>query len=56
VDIKAVRPFEQPVTLDDIKADERLSDMVLVRNSRLSVQPVNDEEWKIVCALGETKP
>lgn len=56
VDIKAVRPFEKPVTLDQVKADERLDDMVLVRNSRLSVQPVTQEEWQIICALGETKP
>ena len=56
VDIRAVRPFVAPVTLDDIKADERLSDMVLVRNSRLSVQPVTAEEWKIVCGLGKTDP
>ncbi|MGB3246861.1 MAG: EVE domain-containing protein [Sulfitobacter sp.] len=56
VDIKAVRPFEQPVTLDDIKADERLSDMVLVKNSRLSVQPVTADQWRIICGLGKTKP
>lgn len=56
VDIKAVRAFARPVTLDQIKADERLSDMVLVRNSRLSVQPVTDAEWRAVCALGHTKP
>ena len=56
VDIKAVRPFAQTVTLDDIKADERLSDMVLVKNSRLSVQPVTADEWQVVCTLGQTKP
>ncbi|QFT58297.1 EVE domain protein [Sulfitobacter sp. THAF37] len=56
VDIKAVRPFTRSVSLDEIKADERLTDMVLVRNSRLSVQPVTDEEWRIVCALGKTTP
>lgn len=56
VDIKAVRPFEDAVTLDQIKADERLSDMILVRNSRLSVQPVTPDEWKLVCQLGNTKP
>jgi len=56
VDIKAVRSFEVPVTLEQIKADERLEDMVLVRNSRLSVQPVTKAEWAIVCALGQTKP
>jgi predicted RNA-binding protein with PUA-like domain len=56
VDIKAIRAFEKPVTLDQIKADGRLDDMILVRNSRLSVQPVTDDEWQIICALGETKP
>ena len=56
VDIKAVRPFERPVTLDEIKADGRLDDMVLVKNSRLSVQPVSDAEWQIICALGNTAP
>lgn len=54
VDIKAVRPFLTPVSLDMIKADPRLSDMVLVKNSRLSVQPVTDDEWAVVCALGQT--
>jgi predicted RNA-binding protein with PUA-like domain len=38
------------------KADPRLSDMVLVNNTRLSVQPVTAEEWRIVCELGKTKP
>ena len=56
VDIKAVRAFETPVTLDQIKADARLSEMVLVKNSRLSVQPVTEAEWQVVCALGDTKP
>ncbi|SFT96485.1 EVE domain-containing protein [Sedimentitalea nanhaiensis] len=56
VDIKAVRSFVTPVTLDQIKADERLTDMVLVKNSRLSVQPVSDCEWRIVCEMGQTNP
>lgn len=56
VDIKAIRPFTEPVSLDQIKADERLYEMVLVKNSRLSVQPVTDSEWKIICALGKTDP
>ena len=56
VDIKAVRPFENPVTLEAIKAEPTLSDMVLVKNSRLSVQPVTPDEWQKVCALGGTKP
>lgn len=56
VDIKAVRPFSEAVTLDQIKADERLAEMVLVRNSRLSVQPVTGREWRIVCEMGQTNP
>ena len=56
VDIRAVRPLAKPVSLEMIKADPRLSGMVLVKNSRLSVQPVTDDEWQIICALGETNP
>ncbi|MCF3592413.1 EVE domain-containing protein [Rhodobacteraceae bacterium LMO-12] len=56
VDIKAVRPVKRPVTLDQIKADPRLADMVLVKNSRLSVQPVSSEEWRIVCDLAGISP
>lgn len=52
VDIKAFEAVPIPVTLDQIKADPRLTDMVLVKNSRLSVQPVTPEEWKIICDLG----
>jgi predicted RNA-binding protein with PUA-like domain len=55
VDIKAVRPFTTPVTLDQIKADERLGEMVLVKNSRLSVQPVSEAEWQVICDLGGTQ-
>lgn len=54
VDIRAVRPLAKPVNLERIKTEPRLSEMVLVKNSRLSVQPVTDEEWRIVCELGET--
>ncbi|MBI2714196.1 MAG: EVE domain-containing protein [Rhizobiales bacterium] len=52
VDVKAVTPAASPVTLQAIKAEPKLKDMVLVRNSRLSVQPVTDAEWKIVCKMG----
>jgi predicted RNA-binding protein with PUA-like domain len=52
VDIRAVAPFPRPVTLDAVKADPRLADMVLVKNSRLSVQPVTPEEWRTVCEMG----
>ena len=52
VDIKAVAPFPTPVTLKSCKDDPRLSEMALVKNTRLSVQPVTPEEWKIVCEMG----
>jgi len=52
VDIAARTPLPRPVTLAEIKADPRLADMVLVKNARLSVQPVTEDEWRIVCALG----
>ena len=55
VDVKAVEPAKQPVTLAAIKAEAKLRDMVLVRNSRLSVQPVTADEWKIVCKMGGMK-
>ncbi|CUH65044.1 EVE domain protein [Thalassovita gelatinovora] len=51
VDIKAVCPVKNAVTLDQIKTDERLSDMVLVKNSRLSVQPVTAQEWAVICDM-----
>jgi predicted RNA-binding protein with PUA-like domain len=54
VDIRAVKPMQIPVTLEQIKTDPRLTDMVLVKNSRLSVQPVTTEEWAIICELGNT--
>ena len=56
VDIKAVKPVKAPVTLDQIKADPRLAEMVLVKNSRLSVQPVSDAEWRIICEMAGIAP
>ncbi len=56
VDIRALRPVTTPVTLDRIKADPMLADMVLVKNSRLSVQPVTPEEWARICALAGVDP
>jgi predicted RNA-binding protein with PUA-like domain len=52
VDFRAARALPKPVTLEAIKADKRLTNMTLVKLSRLSVQPVTDAEWKIVCAMG----
>ena len=50
VDLKAVRELS-PVTLDRIKREPRLAEMVLVKNSRLSVQPVTEAEWAVVLEL-----
>jgi predicted RNA-binding protein with PUA-like domain len=55
VDVKAVRDVPKPVTLQEVKANPKLKDMALVKYSRLSVQPVTDAEWKIVCAMGGIK-
>ncbi|MDO6584282.1 EVE domain-containing protein [Salipiger sp. 1_MG-2023] len=51
VDIQAIEPVKTPVTLEMVKADPRLSEMALLKQSRLSVQPVTAEEWRVVCAL-----
>lgn len=56
VDVKALRPFKKPVTLADVKAEPRLENIALVRQSRLSVMPVAEEEWNLICAMGETRP
>ena len=55
VDAKAAEPLPKPVTLAAIKTEAKLKAMVLVNNSRLSVQPVTDAEWKIVCKMGGLK-
>jgi predicted RNA-binding protein with PUA-like domain len=52
VDVRAVRALPRPVTLAEIKAEPRLAKMSLVTSMRLSVQPVTDEEWEIVCRMG----
>jgi len=51
VRVEPVRELQRPVTLAEIKADPRLSKMELIRQSRLSVAPVRDEEWKVVLDL-----
>ena len=53
VDIKAICDMPKPVTLSEIKANPKLTEMVLVRHGRLSVQPVTEKEWKEVCRLGK---
>lgn len=53
MDVKPVRKLKRPVTLAEVKADPRLSDMQLVKYSRLSVQAVKKEEFDIILALSE---
>jgi predicted RNA-binding protein with PUA-like domain len=55
VDFKAVTPLKAPVTLATIKKDPKLKEMALVKQSRLSVQPLTAAEWKHVCDLGGVK-
>jgi len=55
VDVKAVKALKKPVTLVQIKTEPRLADMVLVNNSRLSVQPVTDAEWAVVMEMAGEK-
>ena len=55
VDIRAVGPMPEPVTLAAIKEQAKLAEMMLVKNSRLSVQPVTAAEWKLVCKMGGYK-
>ena len=52
VDVKTVEALPKPVTLAAIKDEAKLKDMALVKYSRLSVQPVTTEEWKMVCKMG----
>ena len=56
VDIRAVKAVPTPPDLDAIKANPKLAKMVLVNNSRLSVQPVTPAEWKEVCRMGGLDP
>ena len=52
VDVKALKPLETPVSLKQIKDDERLNHLALVRQSRLSVMPIDAKAWKLICKLG----
>ncbi len=52
VDIAADKPLKTPVSLEDVKKEKRLADMALIKLSRLSVQPVTADEWKMVCKMG----
>jgi predicted RNA-binding protein with PUA-like domain len=52
VDVKAVEPLPRPVALKDIKADLRLAELPLLRQSRLSVMPIDEASWRIICEKG----
>ena len=56
VDIKAVQAVPTPVTLDQIKQEPALSEMALVKSARLSVQPVTEAEWRLVCEMAGLAP
>jgi len=53
VPVEPVRALARPVTLAQIKAEPRLAKMEIIRQSRLSVAPVRDEEWKLVLEMGK---
>ena len=55
VDLKPVKKLKNPVTLSQIKSDKRLQEMALVRLGRLSVQPVSENEWKIIMKISENE-
>lgn len=56
IDVKAEKKLAKPVSLEQIKKEKKLSAMALVRISRLSVQPVTEEEWKIIMKMGGMEP
>ena len=56
VDVKATKPVKTPVTLADIKAEPKLADLALVKQSRLSVVPVGKDEWKLLCKMAGVTP
>ena len=55
VDIAAVAAVNRPVTLAQVKSTPELSHMALAQSPRLSVQPVSDNEWRIICQMADTK-
>lgn len=56
VDVTAVKPVERPVTLAEIKAEPKLAELPLLKQSRLSVMPIPDEAWRLICSMAETNP
>ena len=56
VDVEAVKPLNTPVSITEIKARPEFSEFLLVRNSRLSVMPVEPDHWKTICEMGGIDP
>jgi predicted RNA-binding protein with PUA-like domain len=56
VDVKAVAPMKTPVTLAAIKAEPKLKNLALIRQSRLSVVPIDEAAWRLICSMGGVKP
>jgi predicted RNA-binding protein with PUA-like domain len=56
VDVKTMAPLRTAVSLAAIKAEPRFAELALVRHSRLSVMPIDDASWKLICEMGKTKP
>jgi predicted RNA-binding protein with PUA-like domain len=56
IDVRTVRALENPVTLASIKSDPRLQHLALVRQSRLSVMPIDADAWAIICGMGGVEP
>lgn len=55
VDVRSIEPLPEPVTLAQIKADDRLQELALIKQSRLSVMPIDAASWKLICKLGGVK-
>lgn len=55
VDVKALKPMDKPVTLAEIKGEPKLQDLALIRQSRLSVMPIDEDSWALICRMGETE-
>ncbi len=56
VDVKAVAPVKTPVTLAAVKAEPKLKNLLLVKQSRLSVMPIDEPSWRLICSMGGVKP
>jgi predicted RNA-binding protein with PUA-like domain len=55
VEVKAVKPMKRPVSLAEIKQEPRLQELPLLRQSRLSVVPIEAKAWRLICRMGETE-